>query len=238
MHAADPLHRETWLGRLEVARKRKDAAACRLLVDEALGVLRDDQRIAEAAVLLDAAIQRQARPKDSLVLAHAAALRRAGDHEAARRLHDELLGRNPNSIAIWLSLVRGLIAQGEIGDALAQCEVGLAQNPSALRLRRLQADVLRRSGRRGEGIEILEDLRRKRPADHGIGLALADHALAFNLDHSMGSAQFCFLFQAEEMYFIFHPIPRGRKRSGKSRVASKIPLSFASLRYSICASLI
>jgi cellulose synthase operon protein C len=187
VHAADPLHRETWLGRLEVARKRKDAAACRLLADEALAVLPGDQGIAEAAgrslidlerfdeaaVLLDAAIQRQACPKDSLVLAHAAALRRAGDHESARRLHDELLGRNPNSIATWLSLVRGLIAQGEIGDALAQCEAGLAQNPNALRLRRLHADALRRSGRRGEGIEILEDLRRKRPADHGIGLALA-----------------------------------------------------------------
>ena len=49
VHAADPLHREAWLGRLEVARKRKDAAACRLLADEALAVLPGDQGIAEAA---------------------------------------------------------------------------------------------------------------------------------------------------------------------------------------------
>ncbi|MAU43595.1 MAG: hypothetical protein CMP09_01885 [Yangia sp.] len=187
VHAADPLHRESWLGRLEVARKRKDATACLRLADEALRVLPGDQGIAEAAgralihlhcfdeavALLDAAIQRQARPKDALVLAHAVALRRAGDHEAARRLHDALLERNPKGIVTWLSLVQGLIAQGEIGEALAQCEAGLAANPGALRLRRLQADVLRRSGRRGEGIEILEDLRRERPTDHGTGLALA-----------------------------------------------------------------
>ncbi|WP_089955719.1 hypothetical protein [Salipiger thiooxidans] len=49
MHAADPLHRETRLGRLEVARKRKDARACLRLADEALGVLPGDQGIAEAA---------------------------------------------------------------------------------------------------------------------------------------------------------------------------------------------
>ncbi len=142
----------------------------------AQGVLEEIVRHARTTDELWAAVPKG--PGEVLQLAHA--LNGAGRFEQAR----ELLGRartelrqHERAVGLWTVGSAWALQAGEVDEALALVEEAQTIDPESPAVPRTRADILARSGRRKDAIEVLELALRRHVGDFELSLTLHAHLL-------------------------------------------------------------
>lgn len=184
----DPRSVPGWLGRIEVARKEGDLMAAAKLAEKALSERPNHPAIAnktasafaavgrleEAEEIIDRTIRQTNEERPDMLLARALILRKLGNFTASEEIYRDILLRDPGNRAAWASHVKAALAQGNVDEALQSCSDALELFPGSPGLLKLQADVLRRVGRKSESVAALDDLHRQHPKDIRIAVAFAN----------------------------------------------------------------
>jgi tetratricopeptide (TPR) repeat protein len=109
-----------------------------------------------------------------LILPHLGfAYQQLGRHEEAIATFEEAQKIAPKDLSIKGFLIQAHVSAKRYGPALELARAARASNPDELRFARLEADVLRQSGKGDQALAVLEDVLRKRGDDPAAHLALA-----------------------------------------------------------------
>jgi tetratricopeptide (TPR) repeat protein len=114
-----------------------------------------------------------ARP-DLLRLQIADSFEKVGRYEQALKAYEAALEQNPDDLGLRARAVRALLALGRADDAIARAADGVGRGGAGQPALDLLRQGCEAAGRKGEAVEQLQRLRRKRPRDLGVVLALAD----------------------------------------------------------------
>jgi tetratricopeptide (TPR) repeat protein len=101
------------------------------------------------------------------------AYQETGQHDKAIATFGDAQRRSPKDPALTAYLVEAQIAGKKFGAAIDTARAGLVEHPRDVRLTRLEAQALRRTGKADQGLALLEDLIKQRAADPMAYVALA-----------------------------------------------------------------